>query len=97
LYEFAKQTILLTYAIYPHILDVGEVPHKNVLIPLQHAPEDASTWEVAGYPAKLGARVGALHEKARPSEICLAFIEEKIKELGNWRGKFGSRRNVPTD
>ena len=30
LYEFAKQTILLTYAIYPHILDVGEVPHKHV-------------------------------------------------------------------
>ena len=37
--------------------------------------------------AKIGARVGAVHEKARPVESASALIDEKIKELGDWRGK----------
>ena len=37
--------------------------------------------------AKLGARVGGVHEKARPVESASALIDEKIKELGDWRGK----------
>jgi hypothetical protein len=37
--------------------------------------------------AKLGARVGAVHRKAVPMESASAFIDEKIKELGDWRGK----------
>ncbi len=37
--------------------------------------------------AKLGARVGAAHEKARPGGICLCINRREIKELGDWRGK----------
>ncbi len=37
--------------------------------------------------AKLGARVGAVHERSTPMESASAFIDEKIKELGDWRGK----------
>jgi hypothetical protein len=35
--------------------------------------------------AKLGARVGGVHE--RPGESASASIDEKIKQLGDWRGK----------
>ena len=38
-------------------------------------------------PAKLGARVGGDHEKPVPVESASAFINEKIKELGDWPGK----------
>jgi hypothetical protein len=34
-----------------------------------------------------GARVGAEHEKGRPVESGSAFLAERIKELGDWRGK----------
>jgi hypothetical protein len=37
--------------------------------------------------AKLGAGTGGDHEKARPGGICPALIDEKIKALGDWRGK----------
>jgi hypothetical protein len=37
--------------------------------------------------AKIGARVRAVHEKARPGRIASALIDEKINELGDWRGK----------
>ena len=37
--------------------------------------------------ARVGARVGAVHGKAVPVESASAFIDEKIKELGDWRGK----------
>ena len=37
--------------------------------------------------AKIGARVGAVHEKAVPVESASVLIDEKIKELGDWRGK----------
>src|ERR1700726_4888206 len=36
---------------------------------------------------KLGARVGAVHEKARPGGICLCINRREINELGDWRGK----------
>ncbi len=36
--------------------------------------------------AKLGARVGGVHMKS-PEESASALIDEKIKELGDWRGK----------
>jgi len=41
------------------------------------------------YPPRVGvsARVGAAIEKARPMESASALIDEKIKELGDWRGK----------
>src|SRR5208337_5622382 len=35
--------------------------------------------------AKLGARVGAVHEKTLPDGAS-AFIDNKIKQLGDWRG-----------
>src|ERR1700722_16005398 len=52
---------------------------------------------------KLGARVGAVHEKARPGGICLGINRREINELGDWRGKtsrkcaklYSSRRGVP--
>jgi hypothetical protein len=37
--------------------------------------------------AKISARVGAVHEKAVLVESAAALIDEKIKELGDWRGK----------
>ena len=37
--------------------------------------------------AKLGARVEAVHERPVPVESASALIDEKIKELGDWRGK----------
>jgi hypothetical protein len=37
--------------------------------------------------AKLGARIGAVQERNVPVESASAFIDEKIKELGDWRGK----------
>src|SRR5438309_1337115 len=37
--------------------------------------------------AKLGARVGAVHERTVAVESASALIDEKIKELGDWRGK----------
>src|SRR5882762_606791 len=37
--------------------------------------------------AKLGARVGAVHEKAGPGGICLCINRREINELGDWRGK----------
>src|SRR6266850_2074487 len=37
--------------------------------------------------AKLSARVGAVHEKARPGGICLCINRREINELGDWRGK----------
>src|SRR5437667_3768170 len=37
--------------------------------------------------AKLGARVGAAMKGPVPVESASAFIDEKIKELGDWRGK----------
>jgi hypothetical protein len=37
--------------------------------------------------AKLGARVKAVHERAIAVESASAFIDEKIKQLGDWRGK----------
>src|ERR1700692_1018867 len=36
--------------------------------------------------AKIGARVGAVHERSVPMESASAFIDQKIKELGDWRG-----------
>ena len=36
---------------------------------------------------KIGARVGAVHEKTVPVESASALIDEKIKEVGDWRGK----------
>ena len=36
---------------------------------------------------KIGARVGAVHERSVPVESASALIDEKIKELGDWRGK----------
>src|SRR5487761_1213000 len=37
--------------------------------------------------ATLGARVGVVQERAFPVESASACIDEKIKELGDWRGK----------
>src|SRR5205823_14325833 len=37
--------------------------------------------------AKVGARVGAAMKGPVPVESASAFIDEKIKELGDWRGK----------
>jgi hypothetical protein len=37
--------------------------------------------------AKIGVRVGAVHERLVPMESASAFIDQKIKELGDWRGK----------
>jgi hypothetical protein len=43
--------------------------------------------------AKIGARAGSVHElelymkRPVPVESASAFIDEKIKELGDWRGK----------
>jgi hypothetical protein len=37
--------------------------------------------------AKIGARVGVGHEKAHPGGNASALIDERIKELGDWRGK----------
>jgi hypothetical protein len=35
----------------------------------------------------MGARIGALMKKPVPVESAFARIDEKIKELGDWRGK----------
>src|SRR5271163_1959140 len=35
----------------------------------------------------MGARVGAYMKRPVPVESASAFIDEKIKELGDWRGK----------
>jgi hypothetical protein len=43
--------------------------------------------QVTRSAARVGARVGAVHGKAVPVESASAFIDEKIKELGDWRGK----------
>jgi hypothetical protein len=44
--------------------------------------------QVALSAAELGARVGAVHENARPLvESASALIDEKIGEPGDWRGK----------
>src|SRR6267142_6543332 len=37
--------------------------------------------------AKLGARVEAVQKRTVPMESASALIDEKIKELGDWRGK----------
>jgi hypothetical protein len=37
--------------------------------------------------AKIGARVGGDHERPVPVESASALIDEKIKELGDRRGK----------
>ena len=37
--------------------------------------------------AKLSARVGGVHEKARRGEVCVYINQRGIKELGDWRGK----------
>jgi hypothetical protein len=37
--------------------------------------------------AKLDARVAAVHERGRPVEPASAIIAQKIKELGDWRGR----------
>src|SRR6266852_4823469 len=51
--------------------------------------------------AKLGARVGAVHERTVPVESASAFIsasaliDDKIKQLGDWRGKtFAQVRDI---
>jgi hypothetical protein len=38
--------------------------------------------------SKLGARVGIVQEKTVPLKFAFACIDEKIKELGNWRAFF---------
>jgi hypothetical protein len=43
--------------------------------------------QVTRSAARVGARVGAVHGKAVLVESASAFIDEKIKELGDWRGK----------
>ena len=43
--------------------------------------------QVALSAAKLGARVEAAYERPVPMEAASVFIDEKIKELGDWRGK----------
>ena len=44
--------------------------------------------EVASYcAAKLGASVGAVNEKACPGGIRFCIIDERIEELGDWRGR----------
>jgi hypothetical protein len=35
----------------------------------------------------MGARVGAVWERGGPVESASAFIDERIKELGDWRGR----------
>jgi hypothetical protein len=37
--------------------------------------------------AKIGATVGSAQRKGRQVESASAFIDEKIKQLGDWRGK----------
>ena len=37
--------------------------------------------------ARVGATVGAIHEKRVPVKSASALIDDKIKELGDWRGK----------
>jgi hypothetical protein len=37
--------------------------------------------------AKIGARFGSVFERGGPMESASALIDEKIKELGDWRGK----------
>jgi hypothetical protein len=43
--------------------------------------------QVALNAAKIGARVASVHRKAVTVESASAFIDEKIKQLGDWRGK----------
>ena len=43
--------------------------------------------QVTPSAAKLGARVRLVQERAVPVESASAFIDQKIKELGDWRGK----------
>ena len=43
--------------------------------------------QVTRSAARVGARIGAVHGKAVPVESASAFIDQKIKELGDWRGK----------
>jgi hypothetical protein len=43
--------------------------------------------QVAPAAAKIGATVAFVHRKALPVESASAFIDEKIKQLGDWRGK----------
>jgi hypothetical protein len=43
--------------------------------------------QVAPAAAKIGATVEFVHRKGRPVESASAFIDEKIKQLGDWRGK----------
>jgi hypothetical protein len=53
-------------------------------------PEEASTCgrlQVTRSAAKLGARVEFVNERAPPVKSASAFIDEKIKELTDWRGK----------
>jgi hypothetical protein len=37
--------------------------------------------------ARIGARVGSIQERSLPMEPASAFIDQKVKELGDWRGK----------
>src|SRR4051794_4647716 len=37
--------------------------------------------------SKFAARVGAVRERPFPVEAASAFIDNRIKELGDWRGK----------
>src|SRR6266550_4147644 len=53
-------------------------------------PEETSTCggcRLTLSAAKLGARVGAVHERPVPVESASVLIDEKIKQLGDWRGK----------
>src|SRR6266850_152358 len=53
----------------------------------QDRPNKMRRLQVTRSAARVGARVGAVHGKAVPVKSASAFIDEKIKELGDWRGK----------
>src|SRR6476646_5667716 len=61
--------------------------HHAILTAIE--PEEASTCgcTLRCRAAKLIPRVGAVHRKERPVESASAIIDQKVKELGDWRGK----------
>lgn len=72
----------------------------GVVLMLAPVPARLKEWAYAGFAinqlrrvqvtrraAKIGARVGTVHERAVPVESASALIDQKIKELGDWRGK----------
>ena len=64
-------------------------PSVRVHLPAGPWLESRSVWRLQVTPsaARLCATVAPAHERGRPVEPASALIDDKIKQLGDWRGK----------